>query len=35
MKEGNLEQPGQKQCQPQATSIIPRLYCLPEGGVWQ
>ena len=30
-----MEQSGQKQCQPQVTSIISRLYCRHEGGVWQ
>ena len=35
VKRGNLEQSDQKQCQPQATSIISRLYCLREGGAWQ
>ena len=37
VKGSNLEQSGQKQCQPQATSIISCLYCLHEGGAqkWQ
>ena len=32
---GNSEQSGQKQYQPKATSIVSRLHCLHEGGVWQ
>ena len=35
VKWDNWEQSGQKQCQPQAKSIISRLYCLREGRVWQ
>ena len=35
VKDGNLEQSGQKPCQPQATSIISCPYYLHEGGVWQ
>ena len=35
VKWGNLGQSGHKQSQPQATSIISRLYCLHGGGVWQ
>jgi hypothetical protein len=33
IKGGNLEQSGQKQCQPQATSNISSLHCLHEGVV--